>query len=242
MKVFDRADSKIYKLDDSVGIYLPLEYIALEGFDAQLSAAVDNDDLIFVIKPDIRWAVRETVNELWRDLRILFSKISDIGEKVPWEDIEIIWQMRHEYEDKVPISAAEVLEHRRIRSQRTIAWNKEDMRKSIHDTFSKLCTLASRNLGFKDKVFYQGFADGVANKFSLISCTYGVYDVLCWIFSEEFNKVNDDRYWVLTSEQAQKAVAAAYKKIKFLESNPEEFQKERARVQKVWGFPLQASI
>ncbi|MCD1295165.1 hypothetical protein CUJ83_09160 [Methanocella sp. CWC-04] len=244
MKIFDTVNVKIIRKENSVVICLPLEYASLENFDAVLSAGVDGDDFVFMVKPDIKPVVKDTINSLWSDMRVLFSKINDIGETPPWDDIDLVWQSPHSYEKKIPISSEEVLEYWRIRSaveeKGYMEGSEEDVRKGIHDTFTKLCEMASRKLGFKDKFFQAAFGDAVANKYSLISCMYGTYDVVCEIFSEEFVKVNDDRFWSLTSEKAQDAVQAAFERIKYLESDREEFEKERARVQEKWGFPLRA--
>jgi hypothetical protein len=239
MKIFDTANVRITRLDDSVGISLPIEYEELEGFSALLESGVQDGRLVFMVRPDVEPAVRSTVNELWRDLRLLFSEVADIGE-MPWPEVNIEWEAHEAAEGPVPLSAAEVLDHRRIYRTKPVTWDKEDIRKSIHDTMTKLCELAARRLGFKSRLFAMAFGDAVANKFSLISCTYGTLDVVCEIFSEEFSRVDGDRYWPLTSETARKAVAAGYRKIKSLEDNPLEFEKERARVQQKWGFPLQS--
>lgn len=239
MKIFDTAKVHITRLGDSVGVSLPNEYESMEGFPALIESAVDHGQIVFMVRPDLEPAVKETVDELWRDLRLLFSSIADIGE-MPWDDVTIEWEAHEAAEGPVPISAEEVLEHRQIYRTRPVSWEKEDIRKSIHDTMTKLCEIASRRLGFKSKLFAMAFGDAVANKFSLISCTYGTLDVACEIFSEEFNKVDDDRYWPLTSKKARDAVAAGYRKIRHLEDRPEVFEQERARVQQKWGFPLQS--
>lgn len=246
MKIFDSVPVKIIDLDDSAAIYLPIEYFSLSGSSATLSAGTEGNDLVFIVKPDIKGTVRETVDELWRDIRILFSKIADIGDTAPWGNLEIVWDAQENYVyDRVPISAVEVLEHRRMRfkykSEPNMDFNPGDMRKSIHETLTKLCEIASSRLDFKDPFFTAAFGDSVANKFALVSCMYGPYDVICEIFSEEFHKVDEEKYWSLTSEKAGEAVAYAYKKIKYLESHPEEFERERARIQEKWGFPLKAS-
>ncbi len=238
MRIFDTARVRITRLDDSVGISLPAEYEELDGFPAMLESAVEDGRLVFMVRPDVEPAVKETVTELWRDLRLLFSGVADIGE-MPWDDVVIEWEAHEAAEGPVPISAAEVLDHRRLYHTKPLAWDKEDIRKSIHDTMSKLCELAARKLGFKSRLFAMAFGDAVANKFSLISCTYGTLDVVCEIFSEEFSRVDDDRFWPLTSTLAREAVAAGYRKIRQLEDDPREFEKERARVQQKWGFPLQ---
>lgn len=241
MKIFDTVDVRIVRIGDSIGIYFPMEYDSLEGFKAEFSAAVDGKDIVFIIKPHIRRAVHETVNELWKDISILFSKIGDIGE-VPWDQMEIVWAARHEYEEKVPISADEVIQHRHIREsyghEEFPAGDMADMRKSIHNTMDKLCELASLRLEFKDRNFARAFGQGVANKFSFTYCDYGMYAVICQIFSDEFDKVDDDKFWKLTSPKAQDAVKVAYDRIKYLEEHPDEFQKERERIQRMWGFPL----
>jgi len=66
-----------------------------------------------------------------------------------------------------------------------------------------------------------------------------MYDVVCEIFSEEFDRVNEEKCWKLTSDKAASGVEEAYKRIKYLEVHPEEFKKERERIQSKWGFPLQ---
>lgn len=238
MKIFDTDRVRITRLDDSVGITLPVEYEGLDGFPAQLECAVEDGRLVFMVRPDVEPAVKETVNELWRDLRLLFSRVADIGE-MPWGEVAIEWEAHEAAEGPVPLSAAEILEHRQVYHTRPLTWDKEDIRKSIHDTMTKLCELAARRLGFKSRLFAMAFGDAVANKFSLISCTYGTLDVVCEIFSEEFTKLDDDRYWPLTSAQARDAVAAGFRKIRHLEDDPQEFEQERARVQQKWGFPLQ---
>lgn len=239
MKVFDTVDVKIVRVDESVGMFFPLEYEALEGFDAEFSAGVEGDDLVFRIKPHVRHAVKETVDELWRSLRILFSKIGDIGE-TPWGEMEIVWQAPHVYEDKVPIAASEVITHRHIRAsygkEEYMVGDKEDMRRSTHDTMAKLCELAALRLNFRDQLFARAFGQAVGNYFSFSSCLYGMYDIVCEVFREEFVKVDDDRFWKLTSKTAQDAVKAAYDRIKYLESHPEEYQKEKARVEAKWGI------
>ncbi|CAJ37824.1 hypothetical protein [Methanocella arvoryzae] len=241
MKIFDMTKVRITRLgdSDSVGISLPVEYEKLEGFSAVLESAVDDGRLVLLVRPEVEPAVKETVNELWRDLRLLFSEIADVGE-MPWDDVVIVWEVHEAAEGPVPISAAEVLTHRRLYHTKPVDWDKEDIRKSIHDTMTKLCELAAGRLGFKSRLFAMAFGDAVANKFSMISCTYGTLDVICEIFSEEFTRIDDDRYWPLTSVPARAAVAAGYRKIKRLEDDPQEFEKERARVQQKWGFPLQS--
>jgi hypothetical protein len=235
MKVFDRTDVRITRAGDSVVVTLPIEYEGLEGFSARLQAATEDGKLVFLIHPDLDGPVRETVDELWRDLRILFSGIADIGAGTPWQSMEIVWETR-EADDKFPISAAEVIEHRRIYCTKPLDWDKEGIRKSIHDTMTKLCELSAMRLGFRSRLFSVAFGDAVANKFSLISCTYGTLDILCELFSEEFNRACDDRYWSLTSPRSRDAVAACYRKIKRLEDHPEEFEKERDRVGQKWNL------
>jgi hypothetical protein len=245
MKIFDSTGAKFIKIDDSIYVNFPIEYLSLEGFNAMFYAAVENNSPVFIIKPDITGAVKETISGTWSSLRTLFFMIGDIGEEPPWDDIHIVWHSPASYEEKVPISSEEILEHRRllkaIKEKGHIEGNKDDVRKSIHDTMTKLCELASRKLGFKDRFFSAAFGDSVAKKYSLISCMYGTYDVVCEIFSEEFSKVNDDVYWEPSSPKSQQAVLLAYNRIKFLESNRLEFEKERARVQKKWGFPLRTA-
>jgi len=75
-----------------------------------------------------------------------------------------------------------------------------------------------------------------AISFSCIATSlYGLYDVVFEIFNEEFVNVDDDRLWKLTSETAQRAVKAAYDRIKYLSEHPAEYEKEKARVEKKWG-------
>ena len=113
----------------------------------------------------------------------------------------------------------------------------EDMRKSIHDTISKLSELAALRLGFKDELFARAFGQAAGNNFSChISSLYGMPDVILEIFNEEFVKVDDDKYWKLTSETAQNAVKAAYGRIRYLSEYPVEYEKEKARVEKKWGI------
>lgn len=245
MKILDRTNVKIEGIGDRVGFFLPIEYEGLEGFPARLEAASDNGELVFLVRPDIDRPVKETIGELWRDLRILFSDLADIGERPPWQEMDIVWGVEaapdeNAYGDMVPIAAAEVLEHRRIYHSRPLEWDRIDIRKSIFDTLTKLCGLASRRLGFSSRLFSTAFGDAVANKFCQVACTYGTLDILCEIVSEEFNNIYPDRYWSLTAERSREAVAACYRKIKYLEDHPEEFEKERARVQGKWGFPLQS--
>lgn len=245
MKIIDRTDTKIERIGDRVGIYLPVEYEGLEGFPAMFEGTVDNGKLALVIRPDLERPVKETVNELWRDLRLLFSDIADIGPEPPWQNIDIVWEVQEApeekaYGSKVPVSAAEVLEHRQIYHSKPLNWDRIDVRKSIFDTMTKLCELASQRLGFNSSLFSTAFGDAAANKFCQVSCTYGTLDIICEIFSEEFSSVYADRFWSLTSELSREAVAACYRKIRYLEEHPEEFERERARVQGKWGFPLQS--
>ena len=240
MKVFDTIDLRIERIGDSVGIVFPMEYEALEGLDAVFSAGVDGDDLVITIKPSLNNTVKETVDELWRDLRMLFSKISDIGE-TPWNELEIMWNARHVYEEKVPISASEVLLHRHLRAaygtEEYAGSDREDMRKSIHDTITKLGELAALRLGFKDGLFARAFGQAVGNNFSCnIASLYGLSDIVFEIFNEEFGKVDDDKYWKLTSDTAQNAVKAAYERIRYLSEHPKEYEKEKAQVEKKWGI------
>ena len=240
MKVFDIVDLKIEKLGDSVGIIFPLEYEALEGLEAEFSAGIEGDKLVLLIRPSLDNAVKEVVSELWRDLRILFSQIGDIGE-TPWDQIDIVWKAPHVYEEKVPISASEVIVHRHIRKafgrEEYLAGEKEDMRKSIHDTITKLTELAALRLGFRDELFARAFGQAVGNNFSCnITSLYGMYDVVFEVFNEEFVKVDDDKHWKLTSETAQKAVKAAYDRIRYLSEHPGEYEKEKARVEQKWGI------
>ena len=53
MKTLDSVDARIVRIGDSIGIYFPVEYESLEGFDAEFSAALDGNDLVFVIRPHI---------------------------------------------------------------------------------------------------------------------------------------------------------------------------------------------
>ncbi len=240
MKVFDTVDLKIEKIGDSTGIIFPIEYEALEGLDAEFSAGVEGDELVLMIRPQLNDAVHETVDELWRDLRILFSNIGDIGE-TPWDELEIVWKAPHVYEEKVPISSSEVIVHRHIRAafgkEEYLTSDKEDMRRSIHDTITKLSELASLRLGFRDELFARAFGQAVGNSFSCIATSlYGMYDVVFEIYNEEFLKVDDDRFWKLTSEGAQEAVKAAYDRIRYLSEHPAEYEKEKARVEKKWGI------
>lgn len=242
MKAFDTTSVRIVRIGDSVGVYFPMEYEELEGFRAEFTAGTEGSDLVFIIKPSIKNAVKETVDELWRDLRILFSKVGDIGEQAPWEEMEIVWSAPNVYEKKVPISSDEVINHRHIRAaygkEAYITGDQEDMRRSIHDTITKLCELASLRLGFRDELFARAFGQAVGNYFSFSSCVYGMYDVVCEVFREEFQKVDDDRFWKLTSKPAQDAVKAAYDRVKYLSEYPAEYNKEKARIQGKWGFPL----
>ncbi len=241
MKVFDTVNLKIVRIGDSTGIYFPIEYDAMEGFDAEFSAAVQDDDLVFIIKPQIKKAVTEAVDELWHDLRILFSGVGDIGEKAPWDNMEIVWSAPHVYEEKIPISADEVIVHlhaRAVYGEEYVTGDSEDMRKGIHDTITKLCELAALRLDIKDELFARAFGQAVGNNFSFNYCLYGTCQAICEIFNEEFVKVDDNRLWKLTSETAQKAVKAAYDRIKYLEEHPAEFRKEEERVRKKWELQL----
>lgn len=245
MKILDTADVRIIRMGDNLGVIMPQEYEGLEGFSARLEAAVEDGKLVFLVRPELEGPVRDTVNELWRDLRLLFANLADIGPQPPWEDIDIVWVPEEAPEEKahgrkVPIAASEVLDHRRIYHSRPLDWDRIDIRKSISDTLTKLCEIASRHLGFKSELFSEAFGDAVANKFCQVSCTYGTLDVICELFSEEFTNVYPDRFWSLTSEPSREAVAAGYRKIKHLEDHPDAFDKERERVQKKWGFPLQS--
>jgi hypothetical protein len=242
MKTIDSVDVRIARIGDSIGIFFPMEYESLEGFDAQFSAELDGNDLVFVIRPHIVKTVRRTVDELWKDIRILFSKIGDIGD-TPWKEIEIVWKAPEAYYEKVPIAAEEVIQHRFIRASygkpEYIAGTREDMRKSISDTMEKLSELAALRLGFEGELFARAFGQSVASKFSASSCVYGIYDVVCEIFSEEFDRVDEEKCWKLTSDKAAIGVKAAYDRIRYLEAHPDEFAKERERIQSKWGFPLQ---
>ncbi len=237
MRVFDTVNLKIVRIGDSVGVYFPIEYDAMEGFDAEFSAAIQDNDLVFIIKPQIKKAVEEAVNGLWQELRILFSKVGDIGEKAPWDSMEIVWSAPHVYEDKVPISSDEVITHihaRAVYGEEYVTGDSEDMRKGIHDTITKLCELAALRLDFEDELFSRAFGQAAGNNFSFNYCLYGTYQVICEIFNEEFNKVDDNRLWKLRSEKARDAVKAAYDRIKYLERHPEEFKKEEERIRKKW--------
>jgi len=245
MKIIDSTNVKIVRMGDNRGIILPPEYEGLEGFPVRFEAALEDGKLVFLIRPDLDGPVKETVSELWRDLRLLFSDLADIGPAPPWQELEIVWEVQEvpgekARNGKVPIAASEVLDHRRIYRSRPLEWDRIDVRKSIFDTLTKLCELAARHLGFKSELFSEAFGDAVANKFCQVSCTYGTLDVLCEIFSEEFVSVYPDRFWSLMSGRSREAVAACYRKIKHLEDRPEEFEKERERVQRKWGFPLQS--
>jgi hypothetical protein len=245
MKILDSADVRIVRIGDNIGIILPAEYEELEGAAASFEARSEDGKLTFEIKPDLEDAVRLSIDELWGAVRLLFSEIGEIGTSPPWEDMKIVWDVQNlpdekAHGSKVPLGAAEVLEHRHIYCAKPMEWDKEDVRKGIFDTLTKLCELAARRLGFKSHLFAMAFGDAVANKFCQISCTYGTLDVLCEIFSEEFNNVYQDRFWSLTSDLSREAVTACYRKIKYLEDHPDAFEKERARVQGKWGFPLQS--
>jgi hypothetical protein len=243
MKIIDSTDTRIERTGDRIGIVLPQEYEGLEGFPARVAVASEDGRLVFLVRPEIDAPVRETIAELWRDLRLLFSDLADIGTQPPWQDMDIVWGAENAprekvYGGKVPIAASEVLEHRRIYRSRPLEWDRIDIRKSIFDTMTKLCELASRRLGFKTSLFAAAFGDAVANKFSQVACTYGTLDVVCAIFAEEFDNVYPDRYWSLVSEHSREAVAAGFRKIRYLEEHSDEFDKERARIQGKWGFPL----
>jgi len=56
MKTLDSVDVRIARIGDSIGIYFPMEYDSLEGFDAKFSAELDGNDLVFVIRPHIAGA------------------------------------------------------------------------------------------------------------------------------------------------------------------------------------------
>ncbi|HEY3274394.1 MAG TPA: hypothetical protein VGJ92_11555 [Methanocella sp.] len=244
MKIIDSTDAKIVRMGDNMGIILPPEYEGLEGFPARFEGLLDDGKLVFLIRPELEKPVKDTVNELWRDLRLLFSDLADIGPAPPWSELDIVWEVQEAPEGKarngqVPISASEVLEHRRIYRSRPLEWDRIDIRKSIFDTMTKLCELAARHLRFESSLFSVAFGDAVANKFCQVTCTYGTLDIVCEIFSEEFNNVYPDRFWSLTSERSREAVAAGYRKIRHLEDHPDEFENERARIQGKWGFPLQ---
>jgi hypothetical protein len=99
----------------------------------------------------------------------------------------------------------------------------------------KLCELAALRLGFADRLFARAFGQAVGNYFSFTGCLYGMYDVVCEIFKEEFVKVDDERFWKLTSPAAQGAVKAAYDRIRYLESHRDEYEKEKARIEAKWS-------
>ncbi len=245
MRILDRTDVKIERIGDRTGVFLPIEYEGLEGFPARFESAVDNGKLALIVRPEIDRPVKETVGELWRDLRLLFSGLADIGPEPPWQIIDVVWGVETAPDEKayggmVPIAASEVLEHRRIYHSKPLYWDRIDVRKSIFDTLTKLCELGARQIGFDSELFSIAFGDAVANKFCQVSCTYGTLDIICEIFSEEFTNVYGERFWSLTSERSREAVAACYRKIKYLEDHPEAFERERARIQGKWGFPLQS--
>jgi hypothetical protein len=240
MKILDRTDSKIEKIGDRVGIFLPLEYEGLAGSPARLEGAADDGKLVFLIRPDVGRPVRETVDKLWHDLRLLFSDLTDIGPNPPWQDMDIVWEAesappREVYGGKVPIVAVEVLEHRRIYHTKPLYGDLKDIRRGIFDTMAKLCVLASRHLGFRSHLFSMAFGEAVASMFCQVGCTYGAADVICNVFAEEFVDVYPDRFWSLTAERSREAVAACYRKVKYLEDHPEAFDKEKERVMRKWS-------
>jgi hypothetical protein len=240
MKKLDSTEVRIIRTGDRVSVALPMEYEGLEGFPARFEAASDEGKLVFLIRPDLDGPVKDTVNELWRDLRLLFSDIADIGEHPPWQDMDIVWEAENAPVDKVyagqvPIVAAEVLEHRRIYHSKALYGDLKDRRRGIFDTMQKLCALASRHLGFRSQLFSMAFGEAVASMFCQVGCTYGAADVVCNVFSEEFTNVYPDRFWSLTSERSREAVAACYRKIKYLEDHPEVFEKEKERVMGKWS-------
>lgn len=243
MKIIDSTDAKIERAGDRVGIFLPVEYEGLEGFPARFEAASDDGKLVFVVRPDIDAPVQDTVNMLWHELRLLFSGLTDIG-PAPWHDMDIVWSVENApeykvYGGKVPIIAAEVLEHRRIYHTQTRYGDLKDKRRSIYDTMSKLCVLASRHLGFRSQVFSQAFGEAVASMFCQVGCTYSAPDVICNVFAEEFANVYPDRYWSLASERSREAIEACYRKVRYLEDHPEAFEKEKERIMGKWSvMPL----
>jgi hypothetical protein len=240
MKILDRTDTKIERIGDRVGFFLPIEYEGLEGFPARFEGAVDDGRLVFMIRPDIDRPVKETVNELWRDLRILFSDLADIGPEPPWQDMDIVWEAENApegkvYSGKVPIVADQVLQHHRIYHTKTLYGDLKDVRRGIFDTMGKLCVLASRHLGFNSQLFSMAFGEAVACMFCQVGCTYGAADVICNVFSEEFTNIYPDRYWSLTSERSREAFDSCYRKIKYLEGHQEAFEKEKERVMGKWS-------
>ena len=240
MKILDRTDTKIERICNRVGVFLPLEYEGLEGFSARFESAAENGKLVFLIHPEIEQPVKDTVNELWRSLRILFLNLADIGAEPPWQDMDIVWKVEsapqdQAYGERVPIVAAEVLRHRRIYHMKTLYRDLKDVRRGISDTMIKLCILASRCLGFRSRLFSMAFGDAVASMFCQVGCTYGAADVICNVFAEEFANVYPDRYWSLTSERSREAVAACYRKARYLEDHPEAFEKEKERVMGKWS-------
>ncbi len=240
MKKLDSADARIVRLGENVGIILPQEYEGLEGFPASFEAASEDGKLVFIIRPGLEGPVRETVDELWRDLRMLFSGLTDIGVRPPWQEMEIVWEAESApeskiYPGKVPIVAAEVLEHRRIYRTKPLYGDLKDIRRGIFDTMGKLCVLASWHLSFRSRLFSMAFGEAMASMFCQVGCTYGAADVVCNVFSEEFSKVYPDRYWSLTSERSREALESCYRKVKYLEDHPEAFEKEKERVMSKWG-------
>jgi hypothetical protein len=240
MKILDRTEARIEKIGNRTGIFLPLEYEGLAGFSARFDGAVEDGKLVLLIRPEIDGAVRETVDELWRDLRLLFSDLADIGPQPPWQDMDIVWEAENApeskvYSGKVPIVAAEVLEHRRIYNTKPLYGDLKDIRRGIFDTMGKLCVLASRHLGFKSQLFIIAFGEAMASMFCQVGCYFSAADVICNVFSEEFSSIYPDRYWSLTSERSREAIDACYRKIKYLEDHPEAFEKEKERVMNLWG-------
>jgi hypothetical protein len=154
--------------------------------------------------------------------------------------MDIVWEVENVPEGnacagKVPIAAAEVLEHRRVYHSMTRHEDMKDKRRSIFDTMSKLCILASRRLGFRGQLFSMAFGEAVAGLFCQVGCTYSAADVICNVLAEEFANVYPDRYWSLTAERSREAIDACYRKIRYLEDHPEEFEKEKVRVMGKWG-------
>ncbi len=239
MKILDRTDAKIARIGEGVGVFLPLEYEGLVGFPARFEAAVEDGRLVFLVRPDLEGPVRGTVDQLWQDLRRLFSGIADVGAGPPWPDMDVVWEAESAppektYEGKVPIVAAEVLDHRRIYHTKPLHGDLKDVRRGIFDTMTKLCVLAARRLGFRSRLFSMAFGEAVARMFCQVGCSYGAADVICNVFAEEFARVYPDRYWSLTSERSREAVAACYRKVRYLEDHPEAFEQEKERVMGKW--------
>jgi hypothetical protein len=166
MKIIDSTDAKIERIDDRPGVYLPIEYEGLEGSPARFEAASEDGKLVFMIRPDLEGPVRDTIGELWRGLRLLFSDLADIGEQPPWQDMNIVWGVEvtpeeKAYGDKVPIAASEVFSHRRIYHSRPLEWDRIDIRKSIFDTLTKLCVGSADPFAMFAERFSRTAAGGV---------------------------------------------------------------------------------